>query len=240
MHGLMIKTSMDTCIVALNALMDLYCVIERLFNKAIVRDVVSWNTMIATFAKGGAPEKALVHVLVMLVWAIHILQSHQYNLSTYVHLGGLLVSFYARCWNLNSAYKIFSEIPDKNVVCWNALTSCCSYEVTGASVAHLKKMLLLQILPNEFTFSLGLKRISVIELTQIHSLITRIGHDSNKYVMSSVIASYDAHGIILNVSACDKTSVVDFLSLPRNAIAAIYNRQGRFRETKQLLSQIQN
>ncbi|KAM0946137.1 putative tetratricopeptide-like helical domain superfamily [Dioscorea sansibarensis] len=270
MHGLMIKTSMDSYIVALNALMNVYsnwssvCVVERLFSKSPVRDVVTWNTMMATFVKSGAPKKALVHFLVMLFEGplpnestftsavgacadlgtpeygqfIHA-KAIKYNLSTGVYLGSSLVSFYARCQNLNNAYKIFSEIPDKNVVCWNALISGCSNEVTGASVALLKEMLLSGILPNEFTFSSGLKRNSIIELTQIHSLITKMGHDSNKYVMSSVIASYDAHGIILDVSSSDKTSVISSHSLPRNAIAGIYNRQGRFNETKQLLSQIQ-
>lgn len=270
MHGLMMKTSMDSYIVVLNALMNVYsnwssvCVVERLFNKSTVRDVVTWNTLITTFAKGGAPEKALVHFLVMLLEGplpnestftsavnactdldtpkygqfIHA-KAIKHNFSSGVYLGSSLVSFYARCQNLNNAYKIFSEIPDKNVVCWNALIGGCFNEDAGASVTLLKEMLLSGILPNEFTFSLGLKRISIIELTQIHSLITKMGHDSNKYVMSSVIASYDAHGIILDVSACDKTSAVSSHSLPRNAIAAIYNRQGQFHETKQLLSQIQ-
>ncbi|XP_039121511.1 pentatricopeptide repeat-containing protein At3g58590-like [Dioscorea cayenensis subsp. rotundata] len=142
---------------------------------------------------------SLVPLMLALIWT-HQSMGNSYmpkpsstTLSSGVYLGSSLVSFYARCQNLNNAYKIFSEIPDKNVVCWNALIGGCFNEDAGASVTLLKEMLLSGILPNEFTFSL----------------------------------------------ACDKTSAVSSHSLPRNAIAAIYNRQGQFHETKQLLSQIQ-
>ncbi|VAH64037.1 unnamed protein product [Triticum turgidum subsp. durum] len=63
-HGLAIKTAMDSFSAVANSLLNCYCTCgtvcaaEKLFNGLMFRDVVSWNTMITAFARSNFPGRA--------------------------------------------------------------------------------------------------------------------------------------------------------------------------------------
>ncbi|XP_048564556.1 pentatricopeptide repeat-containing protein At3g58590-like [Triticum urartu] len=63
-HGLAIKTAMDSFSAVANSLLNCYCTrgtvcaAEKLFNGLMFRDVVSWNTMITAFARSNFPGRA--------------------------------------------------------------------------------------------------------------------------------------------------------------------------------------
>ncbi|CAL9780103.1 unnamed protein product [Musa acuminata subsp. burmannicoides] len=72
-HGLAVKTAMDSFLVVANALLNALSTCsgvlaaERFFNSLQTRDVVSWNTMMTGFAKSSIPERALE-----LFFAMHV------------------------------------------------------------------------------------------------------------------------------------------------------------------------
>nr|UPT48552.1 pentatricopeptide repeat protein AaPPR289 [Agave angustifolia]UPT49501.1 pentatricopeptide repeat protein AaPPR670 [Agave angustifolia] len=270
-HGLVIKSSMDSYAVVSNALLSAYSscftvsVSERLFCDLPVKDLVSWNTNISAFARSGTPERALelfnrmllagvlpnentiASVLVACIGVnspaygelIHA-KAIKHNLSSSsVYVGSSLVDFYAKCKRLEDAHNMFREIPDKNVVMWNALISGYSNKDSSALPVLLKEMLQSGFRPNEFTYSSILRNAAALTLWQIHSLIIRMGYENNDYVSSALIASYDAHDMISDALACTQASVCPVHVAPCNVVAGIYNRMGRYEDTKEMLLQLQ-
>ena len=269
-HGLVIKSSMDAYAVVSNALLGACSncftaiVSGRLFCDLPIKDLVSWNTNIAAFARSEAPERGLelfsrmllagvlpnentiVCVLVACIGVNSLVYGElihakaiKHNLCSSVYVGSSLVDFYAKCKRLEDAHNMFHEIPDQNVVTWNALISGCSSKDSRALPVLFKKMLHFGFRPNEFTFSSILRKAAALTLWQLHSLIIRMGYENNDYVSSALIASYDAHDMISDALACTPASVYPVHLALCNVVAGIYNRMGRYEDTKEMLFQLQ-
>ncbi|KAG1346751.1 pentatricopeptide repeat-containing protein [Cocos nucifera] len=269
-HGLAVKIAMDSFLVVANALLCVYSsrsqtqAAERFFNELAIRDVVSFNTMIAAFATSATPERAMDFFLMMslegllpgestfasILNACASLDTMKYGelihakaikhtLDTGVFVGTSLVDFYAKYMSLDGAKRVFDEISEKNVACWNALMSGYINAGLPTALVLLRDMLSSGIRPNEFTFSSGLKQASALDLQQLHALIIRMGYDSNEYVSSALIASYASHATVCDAlawgTALDPVSFV----APVNVMAGVYNRVGRYKEAQELLSQLQ-
>lgn len=58
----------------------------------------------------------------------------RHGLGAHLYVGTTLVSMYAECERAGSARKVFDEVPDRNVVTWNAVVTACfrSDDVEGA------------------------------------------------------------------------------------------------------------
>ncbi|XP_072994884.1 pentatricopeptide repeat-containing protein At3g58590-like [Typha latifolia] len=268
-HGVVIKTATDSFLFVLNSLLNVHCnysgvhLGKRLFDEMLVRDVVSWNIVLAAFAKSGAPKKAVEHFLVMgfegllpnettfstVLNACSSLNEPEYgklihakaikhNYHTSAFAGSSLVDFYAKCVGQSDAYRLFNEIPEKNVVSWNVLIASYSYVDSSTPFVLLKELLCSEVRPNEFSFSSLIKHASVMDLGQIHSLVIRMGYDRNKYVSSAIVASYASHGILADALACGLTLDPLACNALTNVLAGIYNKFGRYQETKELLFQL--
>lgn len=237
---------------------------ERLFGDLPVRDLDSWNTNIMAFARSETPERALELFLRMLLEGvlpngntlasvlvacarvdsqvsgelIHA-KAIKYNLSTNVYVGSSLVDFYLKCNRLDDAHLMFSEIPDKNIVTWNALISGYSNMDSSAVLRLLREMLRSEFRPNEFTFSSILRKTSIFDIQQIHALIIRMGYENYDYVYTALVASYDAHDMISDALSYSSASVCPDHVAHSNVIAGIYNRMGQYEDTKKILLQLQ-
>lgn len=269
-HGLAIKTGIVSSIIVANALINGYAVCcgvykaEKSFVCLPVKDVVSWSTVIAAFAKSGKPERAVEMFLVMSAEGVSGNESTfvcvlsacaclkgaecgelihartiKHGLSMGVPVGTSLIDFYAKCGRLKDARRVFNELPEKNIASWNALFSGYSSECAGGSLALVREMLCLGVRPNEISFSSGIKRASVSDLLQLHSLVIRMGYSGNDYVSSAIIGSYGGHGFVDDALACGEASVSSFSVVPANITASIYNKEGRYEEAQELLSQVE-
>ncbi|XP_062221730.1 pentatricopeptide repeat-containing protein At3g58590-like [Phragmites australis] len=265
-HGLVKKIGMDSFSTVSNSLLNSYCaccsmhMAEKLFDELMFRDVVSWNTVITSFARSNVPERAFELFLSMqrqgvlpnemtfasALYACTSLNGHEHgkfihakaikhNLSTSVFVNTSLVDFYANCISRRDAHKVLEEIPDNSTTCWNALISGHSDSDDSTSFVILRDMLRSGIIPNEVTFSSSLKDPSLLDLWQIHSLVTRLGHGGNDYVSSAIISSYASHGIVSDALAYGVALDPDSCSVSMNVLAGVYNKARMYQETKELL-----
>lgn len=65
-------------------------------------------------------------------------QALVYGLDTHLYVGTTLVSFYAECGCVDYARKVFDEMPQRNIVAWNAMVTACvrCCDVKGAEMLY--------------------------------------------------------------------------------------------------------
>ncbi|KAI5062783.1 hypothetical protein GOP47_0023322 [Adiantum capillus-veneris] len=175
------------------ALLDVYAkcgafsLARQVFDQLPVRDVVSWNVLLAGYCEHGRSEEALEcfdqmnhegvspdavsFVLVLKVCGstgasvkgeeIHAEMVREELLEKVGILGSVLVDMYAKCGAVSKAQEVFEELPERDVVSWTALIA--GYAQTGRHdfVFHLlKKMIEEGIEPNVVTLLVVLSACS--------------------------------------------------------------------------------
>ncbi|KAK9291332.1 hypothetical protein L1049_019277 [Liquidambar formosana] len=151
----------------------------HLFRQMSERSIVTWNSMIASLAQSGKDKEALevfcemqddgfeldeATVVTMLpvctrLGAIDVGQwIHSYAESSglsrdVISVGNSLIDFYCKCGILETARRIFNEIPRRNVVSWNAMISGLAFNGKGElGVDLFEEMMSKGLNPNEATF----------------------------------------------------------------------------------------
>lgn len=157
-HGLSVKLDLSHELRVNNALIDMYgkCgfLLEArfLFEKALHRNVVSWNAMLGACARNAvvdgtfeflqamsmedgmkADEVTVLNVLsacFVPLYLNHVKQIHGYVIRNGLELHSLvpnaLVAAYAKCGSLDPAKHMFHGIATKTVSSWNALIGGCA------------------------------------------------------------------------------------------------------------------
>ncbi|GLU09786.1 hypothetical protein SLE2022_266270 [Rubroshorea leprosula] len=122
--------------------------VEKLFDEMHERDVVSWNILIGGFVKcrrfedalnvfgqmekesNMRPNEATVVTSLSACTALKNLkfgkQIHRYvteELELTTIIGNALVDMYCKCGCLSTAWKVFDEMPSKNVICWTSMVA---------------------------------------------------------------------------------------------------------------------
>ncbi|KNA04431.1 hypothetical protein SOVF_199880 [Spinacia oleracea] len=190
------------------------------------RDIVSWASMISGFAEHGYAHQAiqlfremlfaenrpdqvtLLGVLVACSSPVISLigkEVHGYvfraGLCKESLIGGALVNMYSKCGSLELARRVFDMIPKKDQVVCSALVS--GYAQTGdiqeaLSVLHGMRVANLRV--DSFTVSSILGSDALLKMTyigiQLHSLILKVGLESDVSIGSSLITMYSKCGIV--------------------------------------------
>lgn len=181
-HGVVIRRSFLNDFVS-NSLLDAYAkcsLVEhalKLFDSMGRRDVISWSTMIAGFARAGKPDEAitlfkemqLAEEIPNSVTMLSLLEacavSAELKLSRTAHcfvlrkhlvhdlaVGTALVDMYAKCGDLNSSKKVFDELPTKSVLTWNAMIGALGMNGRAKeALGLLREMELRNVKPNGVT-----------------------------------------------------------------------------------------
>ncbi|KAL3586961.1 hypothetical protein D5086_013828 [Populus alba] len=153
-HDICVKTGFDMVNVVGNSIIDMYSKCGRIneaacmFEVMPVRNLISWNAMIAGYTVAGFCEKALVLFQKMQevggfldeftftstlkacsdlgaikegnqIHAFLITGGFLYSVSTAV--AGALIDLYVKCGKLFMARRVFSHIEEKHVISWTAL-----------------------------------------------------------------------------------------------------------------------
>ncbi|KAJ7187422.1 hypothetical protein O6H91_07G010000 [Diphasiastrum complanatum] len=181
MHRLIEESGCNRDVVVGNALMNMYgkcgCFVDAatVFDNMPHRDVVSWNTMIATCAQqlpgkmafdlfhrmqqeGMQPNKiTFVNVLEACTSqeegkSIHK-QIIERKLDGDVIVGTAVVNMYRKCGGLQEALEVFSKLLIRDVVSWNAMIAAFAQHGSGTKAVGLFLEMCRQgVKPDERTF----------------------------------------------------------------------------------------
>lgn len=183
-HALCIKCGCDSSVYVGSSLLDMYArhgsteEARMVFDSLPWKNEVSWNALIAGFARKGDPEGALESFREMQrvdLEASHYTYSSMFSACArigsleqgkWVHahlvksgckltafLGNTLLDMYAKSGSIDDAKKVFERLQRRDVVSWNSmLTGCAQHGLGSEAVCRLEEMIRNGIRPNEITF----------------------------------------------------------------------------------------
>ncbi|KAF1868975.1 hypothetical protein Lal_00048255 [Lupinus albus] len=199
---------------------------RKVFDKMPRRNVVAWSTLLVGYVKNSQPKHAIhvfhemlysgsypsnfaLAIALNACTSLHSLklgdQFHAYIIKYHIDfdtsIGNALCSLYSKSHKLKLALKAFRRINEKNVISWTTAISACGDNGEAMKGLNLfVEMLSEGIQPNEFTVTSALSQcceILYLELgTQVHSLCTKFGYDSNLRVRNSMLYLYLKCGCI--------------------------------------------
>ncbi|GMH26574.1 hypothetical protein Nepgr_028417 [Nepenthes gracilis] len=185
-HLYVIKHGLEFDLFVSNALINMYAKLgwlehaQRVFYQMVVRDLVSWNSIISAFEQNNEPAFALLlyngmqlhglqpDLLTLVSLASITSQSGHCQNSRSVHgfitrrgwlmedviVGNAIVDMYAKLGIIDYARKAFEEIPFKDVISWNTLITCYSQNGFASEAIEIYCMMeaYTDITPNQGTW----------------------------------------------------------------------------------------
>lgn len=194
---------------------------RKLFNEMHHRDVISWSVIIGWHVQNSEARVALElfqqmvsefhievdgHITVTILRACTNLRNIEMGnlvhglaisrgLKCDLFVGNSLVDFYSKCDDVESAFKAFSEMSQKNVVSWNSLLS--GYV---QSEKHSEALLLFDSMRRAGVEADEVTLVNLLQVCKylmlpyqcklIHSKVLRQGYESNELVKNSLIDTY--------------------------------------------------
>ncbi|XP_047981306.1 pentatricopeptide repeat-containing protein At3g09040, mitochondrial isoform X1 [Salvia hispanica] len=193
---------------------------RTLFEKIKNRDNVSWNAIIVGYvqdeeeeeafrmfhqmmSEGIAPDEVSLASILSAVgnlkdlckgMQIHCFM-HKYGLEKAMYAGSSLIDMYCKCRVVETASEVFSSMPQKSVVCFNALISGHALISLAEAANTFKYMLLEGLQPSEVTFATLLEACSdnsdLCFGIQIHCFILKVGLPfSDEFLAVSLLGMY--------------------------------------------------
>ncbi|XP_065856284.1 pentatricopeptide repeat-containing protein At2g37320 [Euphorbia lathyris] len=117
------------------------------------------------------------------------------------YVGSSLITFYGRCGRLGDAYKLFDEMPVRNVVTWTAIISGFAQESQIDVCLELFSVMRNSTLkPNDFTFTSLLSSCTGMGALghgrSAHCQIFQMGFQSYLHIANSLISMYSKCGSV--------------------------------------------
>ncbi|XP_057829289.2 pentatricopeptide repeat-containing protein At1g11290, chloroplastic [Cryptomeria japonica] len=232
LHNFIFKGGFESDVSLMNSLLDMYAncgeigFAWKVFDKMCKRDVISWSTMVAGYAKTGDASNALnlfnqmlvsdikpnfVTMVSVLLACIHLgfLQlgegMHGYiiksGLESNVSVETRLLDMYAKCGNMDNAYKMFSINPRRDVVSWSVMIA--GYVRNKRAHEALKlfiQMQLVKMIPDSVTIVSVLQACAQMGALQqgkcLHKYIITSGLHLDVFVETGLIDMYGKCGSI--------------------------------------------
>nr|KYP73902.1 Putative pentatricopeptide repeat-containing protein At3g23330 family [Cajanus cajan] len=182
-HDVVLKHGLHLDHFVCASLVDMYakCMVvedaQRLFERMLSKDLVTWTVMIGAYAdcnayeslvlfdrmreEGVVPDKVAMVTVVNACAKLGAMHRARFvneyivrnGFSLDVILGTALIDMYAKCGSVESAREVFDRMKEKNVVSWSAMIAAYGYHGMGQEAIGLFHMMLsCAILPNRVTF----------------------------------------------------------------------------------------
>ncbi|XP_042501070.1 pentatricopeptide repeat-containing protein At2g17210 [Macadamia integrifolia] len=192
-----------------------------LFDRMPVRDVISWSAIIGGFVQFGEAHVAiglfkemfsLPHVQLDGLTVVNVLKActslGEIDLGRMLHvfvicrgfssdlfIGNSLVGMYSKFNDSDSAFKIFCEVPHRNIVSWNSVLSGFVHNKRSSEAVILfSSMGEAGIEGDEVTLVTLLQAIKnlvhPLHCKSVHSTVLRKGYELNKLVLNSLMDAY--------------------------------------------------
>ncbi|KAG5136618.1 hypothetical protein JHK82_021349 [Glycine max] len=225
-HGYVLRRGFDMDVSVVNGIIDFYLKChkvktgQKLFNRLVDKDVVSWTTMIAgcmqnsfhgdamdlfleMVRKGWKPDAFGCTSVLNSCGSLQALekgrQVHAYaikvNIDNDDFVKNGLIDMYAKCDSLTNARKVFDLVAAINVVSYNAMIEGYSRQDKLVEALDLFREMRLSLSPPTlltFVSLLGLSSsLFLLELSsQIHCLIIKFGVSLDSFAGSALIDVY--------------------------------------------------
>ncbi|KAI3518983.1 hypothetical protein L1887_07928 [Cichorium endivia] len=119
-----------------------------------------------------------------------------------LYINSSLVNVYAKSGAIFDAMRVFNEMESHDQVSWTSIISGLSQNGHGKEALCLfKQMLKTQVVPNSFTYVSVISGCTEQEsvskcIELLHAHVMKLGHESNKFIISSLIDNYSKSGKI--------------------------------------------
>eukprot|EP01018_Ginkgo_biloba_P032323 Gb_32256 [translate_table: standard] len=194
---------------------------RQVFDRMPERNIVSWTTMIAAYARHGHGKEALNLFCVMhrggtkpnmftlssILRACASLTSleqlHAYITGTGfesdIFVGSALVDMYAKCGSLENAQNVFAKMHKRDVVVWNSIIAGYAQHGHGEeSLKLFRRMQSTGMMSSQSTFASVLRSCaSLAELKQggqVHAYIIKTKFESDIIVGNALVDMYSKCG----------------------------------------------
>ncbi|XP_008804282.3 pentatricopeptide repeat-containing protein At3g62890-like [Phoenix dactylifera] len=223
------KFGFDSDIYVLNTLINMYSVCGNLrharlvFDKSLILDSVSWNSILAAYVQAGDVEEAV---------QIFNQMPEQNTIAA-----NSMIALYGKCNRVDDARMLFDGMDARDIVTWTAMIS--SYEQNGLFAEALKmftQMNSYEILVDEVVMVTVLSACSQLEAVKegevIHGLIVKVGLDSYVNLQNALIHMYSSCG---NINAARQLfELGDYLDqISWNSMISGYLKCGLVEEAKE-------
>ncbi|XP_068641852.1 pentatricopeptide repeat-containing protein At4g39530-like [Aristolochia californica] len=226
-NGSLIRLGYDADSFSANALVDIYAKLGDIeaammvFEKILLPDIVSWNTLIAGCALHGFHDLTLELLQEMKVLGTtpnkftlssilkacagmgmidlgrqinSLLIKVGFDTDVFVCVG--LVDMYSKCGLMEDARRVFNLMPMQDLISWNSIISAYVQNLNDEEAISLFcEMQKEGFNCNQTTLSTILKSIASLQLIdaskEIHSYAIKLGLESDVYVTNSLIDPYD-------------------------------------------------
>ncbi|XP_050224253.1 pentatricopeptide repeat-containing protein At4g18520, chloroplastic [Mercurialis annua] len=200
---------------------------RKVFDEMPERNVVSWTAMINGYVGFGLDDEALRLFSEFVdsgiagnsrtfVCVLNLCGKRcDFKLGSQIHacvvkgkwrnliLDSAIVSFYAQCGDLKSAFFIFDRMMEKDVVCWTSLVSACSQQGHAEEAFRMfSQMLSDGFSPNEFTVCAVLKACGEKKVLkfgrQLHGAIVKRMYKHDIFIGSALVDMYAKCGEMID------------------------------------------
>ncbi|CAN8247134.1 unnamed protein product [Cochlearia groenlandica] len=223
-HTVVVKNGLDKTVPVSNSLINLYlkCGNVRkariLFDKTVVKSVVTWNSMISGYASNGLDLEALGMFYSMRLNHVRLSESSfasviklcanlkEFRFTEQLHCGVVKYGFlfdqnirtalmvaYSKCMSMFEALKLFKENGIiGNVVSWTAMISGFLQNDgrEEEAVGLFQEMRRKGVKPNEFTYSVILTALPVISPSEVHAQVVKTNYESSSTVGTALLDAY--------------------------------------------------
>nr|AYM00625.1 pentatricopeptide repeat protein [Salvia miltiorrhiza] len=275
LHATVVKKAYDMDVYVGTALVDLYAKCGKIEDSRTIfggmkrRNAITWNSVIAGYARNNLGEDAIglfrvmkrlrvpadSSTMVSILRACGLLKAlstgkevHAQIFKNFepsnIFIGSALVWLYCKCGDYASASKVLQNLPDKDVVSWTAMISgCARLGHEHEALEYLKEMLGEGVKPNPFTYSSALKACANLESIRqgelIHSTLNKTPSLSNVFVGSALVHMYSKCGH-LSEAAQVFDSMPERNKVTWKAMIVAYAKNGHCGEALKLMYRMQD
>ncbi|KAF8411836.1 hypothetical protein HHK36_004395 [Tetracentron sinense] len=232
LHVLATKSGLASDALVGNSLITMYskygqvCDSRQAFDNISEPDLISWNSMIQSYAQNERAEQALLFfqdmkysgiepdelTFIGILTACTTLSRHETGRAIHgclikigllpdAFLGSALIDMYAKSGNVSDAKNLFDEIEQKDLITWNSMIVGFSQNGHGEQALDLLCLMLEENLePDNTTFASlvsGCADITAVQQgKQVHALILKSRIITDVPVVNSLITMYASVGSI--------------------------------------------